>query len=623
MGTKKGVRRTTLVPYPDEERYAPATLVSIPKDRVTPSYSVPSTHARPLKSIHSSPFLPATEESIALLDTAVMVTVRPRETELRRPDTLVNRVIEDITQQATVTPPAISLPAERGEQQAQRQAITATAGGAAIAGAGDLSYAALRYVTNVAMTHMVSPSVYGIFGEVYTAALILSWIARMGFDGVLVRLLSTYRVKGERGLAVGLARFSTWTTVILGLLLGIFFFISAAAIARVVYHNQTYILPLQEVALLIPLMALQLVYAGALQAFKEIKWKVYVDRVSQPLLTLIVLVILYFVGLRMEALSFSAIFGFLCSVLIGQVLFSKVLKRFAQNTLPRYTPKEWAFLAVPLSLNSLIRSVLNSTDVLFLSIFSTSVHAGIYMAADRVGVFVTMPLAALNTIFSPIIAEYYINGQYERLASMFKVVTKWSLSLSLPVFLCCLAFHDAILSVFGPQYTVGGLVLIIICLGNLVDAGTGSVLQILSMTGRPKLIFINGIITVSVNIGLSLFLVERLDILGAAIAAALAVIIINGLCLAQVYWIMKIQPYRWDVFKPLLAGGAAYLVGVLLLHVIHPHGHFAIFEGLSLIIPFMLVYILVIVLLRFSEEDRIVINAILTKIDKHRASNQH
>ena len=531
--------------------------------------------------------------------------------------------IEDITKQTTLILPAVTWITEKEERSDQHKDITTTAGGAAIAGLGDLSYGVLRYATNVAMTHMVSPSVYGIFGEVYTAALILGWIAKLGFDGVLVRLLPAHRVKDERNLAGGLIRSATWIILTSGLVIGAAFFAFAAIIARQVYHDPSYGLPLQEVALLIPLMALQVVFSCGLLAFKEIKWKVYVDRLSQPVITLIALAIFYLLGWRMEALSFSAIVGFLCSVLIGQVVLGRVLKRFTGDTPPRYAPKVWACVAIPLFFSGLVHSILSSTDILFLSMFSTSVQAALYIVADRVSFFVAMPLLALNTIFLPMIAEYQANGKHEQLASMFKMVTKWSLSLSLPVFLCCLVFHEAILGVFGSQYTAGGLVLVILCFGNLVDAGTGSVLQMLSMTGRLRIVSINSIIAIIINIGLSLILVPPFNMLGAALAAALTVIMINGLCLIEVYCIMKIHPYRWDVCKPLIAGGAASLVGVLLLHFIHPDtGRLAIIETLGLIIPFALVYILVMVLLRFNNEDQIVFDAMLAKFGKKRSANQ-
>ena len=136
-----------------------------------------------------------------------------------------------------------------------------------------------------------------------------------------------------------------------------------------------------------------------------------------------------------------------------------------------------------------------------------------------------------------------------------------------------------------------GTVLIILAFGNLVDAGVGSVNYLLVMTGRPRVIMLNTVSTVVVNILLAFWLVPRYFTTGAAIAAALTVIILNIVGLIEVYWIMGIHPYRLDILKPIASGGVAALVGWLLTRFVHVgYGHVAIFGALALIIPFVVVY---------------------------------
>jgi O-antigen/teichoic acid export membrane protein len=522
---------------------------------------------------------------------------------------------ENMAKKARTPLPCTTLTTEKDAEFDRHQDITSMAGNAVLAGAGDFMNGTLRYVTNIMMTHMVSPAIYGIYGELYTAMIMLGWLANLGFDGVLVRLLPSYRVKNRQDLAGGLIHFTLWITLFSGLLVGGLVFTFASTITRLFYHDPSYQRPLQEMAFLIPVIALQLVISAGLQACKKIRWKVYVDRISQPTITLISLVILYLLGLRMEALSFSTIGGYFCSVLIGQTILSKILKRGNQYLRPGYTPQVWLYTAVPFLFNELIFSIINSADVLFLSLFATSVQAAIYLAADRVNSLVAMPLNALNMIFTPMIVEYNASKQHEQLAGMLKLVTKWSLSLSLPVCLAGFVFHDAILGIFGPQYRAGGLALIILCIGNVVNAGTGPVLQVLAAIGHLRIVSLNSIITIGMNILLSLILVPRFNIIGAALAVTLTAVILNGICLVEVYKIMKIHPYRWDMYKPLVAGCAALITGFALLHFIHPgSGRLAAVENLALLIPFALVYCLIMALLRFSKEDQVVIDAILAKI---------
>jgi O-antigen/teichoic acid export membrane protein len=501
------------------------------------------------------------------------------------------------------------------EQAKQHQVIAGAAGGAAIAGFGDIAYAVLRYVTNVAMTHLLPQSVYGIFVTVYASVIIISDVAGLGLDRVILRFLPVYRAKGETGLATGLIRFVVWVTLISGFLGGTLFFLFAAPLARFVYHVDTYELPIREAALLIPLIALQLVLASGLMALKAVKWKVYVDRVIQPILTIVFMGVFYLLGLRLEAAILASACGFLAAVIIGQFLLGKASKELVGATKPQFEPKTWLCFALPMAFNSLMQNALNSTDVLFLAVLATPAQVGLYGAAERLSFFVVMPLLALNTIFSPLAAEYYARREHEQLANMFKLVTKWSFSLSLPVFLCLCTFQGAILNIFGREYTAGGVLVIILSLGNLVDAGVGSVGYLLLMTGRPRVILANTAVTVVINLALVGLLVPHFNVIGAAIAAALAVIILNLVSLVEVYWILKMHPYRWDILKPIAAGSVASGVGLLLLQIVPvDDGPLVVLEILGLIVPFMLVYVLVLALLRFSEEDKMVFAMVRAKL---------
>jgi O-antigen/teichoic acid export membrane protein len=563
--------------------------------------------------------VPDTGKSAALFSTVSMYKVDPAGIELQQHQILFRDVMEDIARQSTLVLPAVTAkPAQPTELD--KQAVTKTAGGAAIAGVGDLSSATLRYLTNVVMTHIVSQSIYGIFVETYTAITVAGYASKFGMDSSSLRFLSSYNAKGEKNLMAGLLRFAATMVLISGIACGILFFFLSSILANYVYHKPVYELPFKEAALLIPLIGLQLVIASGLQALKAIKWKVYTDRLIQPSSTLILLVVFYLLGLRLEALILATICGFLASTITGQFLLRKAARKQVQGVTPTYERKVWLRFALPMFFNSMIRNILNSTDILFLGALATTAQVGLYGAADRVSYFVDVPLIALNVIFSPLIAEFYARGQHKQLEQMFKLVTKWSFSLSLPVFLICLVFHDVVLGVFGANYLAASLALIVLAFGNLVDSGAGSVNYLLVMTGRPRVILANTITTIIVNITLVFFLTPRLNILGAALAAALSITILNIIGLIEVYWIMKIHPYRLDFLKPVAAGGVASLAGWLMLHFIQVgYGHFAIFGAFGLILVFLLVYGLTLAALRFSTEDRMVLEAVRSKL---RAKNK-
>jgi O-antigen/teichoic acid export membrane protein len=532
-----------------------------------------------------------------------------------RPQSSLNRSLP--ATQATLKSSVIRSAVEKQAQLDQRQVITNTAGNAAIVWVGDLVFAVLRYVTNIVMTNVFSQSIYGMYVTVYSAASLLGPIAALGLDITMLRFLSIYHAKGEKRLAAGLIRSIIWMTLISGLLCSALLYFSATFLAHMVYHQDTYALPLKEVALLIPLISLQLVLANGLQALRVIKATVLVNRLIQPALTLILIGVFYLLGLRLEALILATFCGYLTSIIAGQLLLGKASKQLVSHVTPKFESKAWLCFALPMSLNSLIANALDYTDVQFLAVFATTAQVGLYAAADRVSFIILMPAYALGFIFSPLIAQYYTSGEHEVLVNLSKLVMKWIFTVSWPLFLCFCIFHEAILGVFSKEYTAAGVVLMIVSFGNIIGIGSSVTGSLLLIMGKTRLILINSIAVVVINIGLSFWLVPHFNVIGAAVAIALTVFIFNVTAFLEVYWLLKIVILRWDMLKPVVAGGVASVAGFLLLHVIRvDYGYRAILGALSLIILFMLVYVLVLALLRFSKEDRIVLDAIRNKFAK-------
>lgn len=544
--------------------------------------------------------VPAMPEGIALIDTLYLPSV-----------------MENIALLDTLHLPVIAAATKERGQTGSQQAVARTANSAVIAGLGDLISAILRYAINVIMTNLVSQSIFGIYATVYTAVTVIGSIAVFGLDSVVVRFLPTYLVKKKHGLIGGLLRFVVLATLLSGLLAGILFYFSANVIAHVLYHQDGYALPLQEGTLLIPLFGLQLVLGNSLTALKALKWKVYADRLMQPGLCLILMLTFYSLGLRLEALILATLCSFLASVATEQVFLRKVSRPVTRRTRPQFEYQAWSRFALPIFLNSFIQNALSSTDMLFLAAFATTAQVGLYTAADRAALFVIMPYYSLNVIFPPIIAEYFARGEREQLVGLARTVTKWSFSLSWPVFLCFCVFHDAILGVFSREYIAGSAVLIMVSFGNIVDAGVGSVGQLLAMTGHARTYLVNTMVAITANIALAFWLVPRFNTLGAAIATTLAVAILNIASLIEVYCILKIFLFRWDIAKPILAGGVAALVGLFLVRVIPVgYGYSAIIGSLCLVSIFVVIYVLMLVVLRLSKEDRIVLDMLLAKFGK-------
>ncbi|GCE08797.1 oligosaccharide flippase family protein [Dictyobacter aurantiacus] len=495
-------------------------------------------------------------------------------------------------------------------------------GGGTVVSGGYLGSTLMRYVANILMARMVSPAVYGMFGEIFSLTYILGWIAKSGFDIVFVRLLPRYLLKSELKLVVGLTRFILLITIVLGLFAGLLFFVYAPRIALLFYHDASCTLLLREMTVLIPLIALQTVIAAGLQAFKEVLWKMYIERIVQPVLTLIMLVLAFLLDWKVEGLSFSTIVGYLFAVGIGYLVLMRIVKRHTPHVLPAsYQVRRWLALSLPLFFNGLIYALADTLNALLLGLLATPGQAAGYLVAERAAIFVTMPLAALSVRYTPLIAEYYYHGLPVRITRMYAAVTRWSILLSLPVFLWLLIFRQVVLQGFGAAYAGYETVLIIICVGFLVYAVLGPASYIFVMVAPPRLIMLNSTLSIGANIILSCIMIQLYAAMGAALSIFFSSLITYGLSFCWVNWYLKMQPLRWQLYKPLLAGGLAVLTGYLILHCMQIESDmFRVLVTLGAMILFIITYCFALILLRFSPEDLFVFAHLLGKFRLRPAS---
>jgi O-antigen/teichoic acid export membrane protein len=113
-----------------------------------------------------------------------------------------------------------------------------------------------------------------------------------------------------------------------------------------------------------------------------------------------------------------------------------------------------------------------------------------------------------------------------------------------PIIISIIVYPETILNVFGSEYIAAKYVLILIALGQMINAFVGANGYILNMSGHEKLTLINNFIMASINIILNILLIPRFDILGAAMATTISIIVINIAKVIQVKKYLDIFPYN-------------------------------------------------------------------------------
>ncbi len=183
------------------------------------------------------------------------------------------------------------------------------------------------------------------------------------------------------------------------------------------------------------------------------------------------------------------------------------------------------------------------TDVLTLGFFRTDAEIGIYRVASQMAAVVVFALLAVNMTQGPHIAHLFSKGDMQMLQRMVTRSAQAVMLFALPVVLVIVFFGEFIIrTVFGPEFESAYIPLVILCVGQLVNASMGSVGNLLNMTGHERDTTKSILVAAIVNVALNLSLVPVWGIIGAAVATACTLIVWNVIMWHKVRTRIGIEP---------------------------------------------------------------------------------
>jgi len=507
----------------------------------------------------------------------------------------------------------------RGIAEREKQAvpvmqseITGAASNAAIVGVGNIAGSVLKYGGNLIMQRDFGPQVYGLYSIAYALVSLVAAIFNLGLDDATIRYTSIYRAQKRPSVLRGVLIFCSLMSGLAGLIGAFIVFFYAPGLAEL-KHDPKLVLALEWMAPLVPMLCLQIIWFSCLQGLKAFKWRVLAERIIFPLVMGMALIAALFLYRNIVGIIWANLIGIAASMIVAFFALTRLLPRVVKTTAStsrQYEMKEWLSFAIPNFLTSIVDMTLESIDTLLLAFFAISdIQIGLYTAAIKLSGFIVMPQTSINSMFAPTIAELHSKGESEKLATMFKVVTKWSLTLSLPIFCVAVVFSRPLLALSGQEYVEAWPLLVAFALGNVINTGTGPVGYLLMMTGHQKVSVFNSLSAVIINVLLGIFLTPPYGAMGVAISTGMAIAVVNFLRLLQVRIFLKIHPYKWDTLKPVCAGLISSFLLAIILYFLDVH-HVKLLYELPLILVLLVIYTGLIMLFKLSAEDQIVLDAL-------------
>jgi O-antigen/teichoic acid export membrane protein len=470
-----------------------------------------------------------------------------------------------------------SLPASAVEQASNsstadfRQHMGTISRHSAVFFAGTLFTGLAGYLFKIYLARVIGAEALGLYALGMTIIAFLGIFNGLGLSQSAVRFVALYCATGEKNRLRG---FLVRTlTLLLGtnILLAAGVLLAGPWVAEHVYHTVELNHYFWLFSLIMLLGALTSYAGQVLQGYKDITRRTVITNfIGSPLVIFLTIGFLL-LGWGLWGYLFAQV---LSAVGVVGLLFVSAWKLTPREVfrqrgpLPPLGKQVISFGIAALGL-SILEFLLAQTDKILLGFYLNPREVGIYAVAMAVVAFVPIGLQSVNQIFSPTIADLHARGQRELLGLLFQTLTKWIFAFTLPLAIAVVTFAQPLMRVFGSDFAKGWPVLVIGTIGQLANAGTGSVGYLLFMSGNQnRLVKIQSTMT-AVSVLLNVLLIPRWGIVGAVVAAATANAGTNAWNLLQVRSSLGLSPYNRSYLSLLPAAMVTAVVEFLILRLGH------------------------------------------------------
>ena len=462
---------------------------------------------------------------------------------------------------------------EKAVDQARADDLRMVARGGSLNFVGAAANGIFQFALVVVVAQALTKSQSGAFFEAVALFVILSNTCELGADTGLTRMIPLYRVHGRiddlrASLGVGM-----WPSLVSGVLFAVITYVFAHPLAELFTHKSAsdaamvadYI---RVLSIFLPLAGVYTVAIAATRGFGTMLPNALIDRIARSAAQTgaVAAVVLAGGGATAIAIAWGTpyLLAFAAALLWLRVLLREVTTRERGERRPAATPLRklaaefWAFTA-PRGLTGVFQVTILWVGTLMVGNLRSTADASVYTASTRYLVVGSVVNLAIIQVIGPKLSELLSGNHSSRARNVYQVATSWLMALAWPMYLTLALFAPVLLRVFGHKFTPGASSLVILSCAMVVATGIGPVDVVLLMGGRSFWNLFNVVVALILNVGLSLALIPRIGIAGAAVAWAAAILFNNVAPLLEVRAFLKLHPFGRGF--PAVAGSALACFG--------------------------------------------------------------
>ena len=385
----------------------------------------------------------------------------------------------------------------------------------------------IQFLGSVFIARILGASQYGAFTYASTWAVFVGTFLPLGMGDLSIRELAELMLEIAR-------EFATMTLFIL---------------------EKTGVMVLEPgwfmVAFYAVIHAMVLSVSNGLNGFQRILTSQFLETILRQTIYLGLIGLAVLVGFSLNAVhvfELSLISAIPILIVMVVVLMRMLKTERAPRTKPEFYIKMWLAGALPLLMTAVANRLQLDLDVLMVGGILGHFDVGIYRAAARGAILVTIANTIALQLVGPMLSRALANedhGEAQRLLSQAALV---SLIAGVPIVLVFGLGANLYLGLFGPEFVQANTSLRLLLIGqsSIILAGADAILLI--MLRRERLVLIVTTLGVALNFALNLALIGPFGIEGAAMASLVSMVIVRA---TLVRFILKTTGYDTTIFSAL------------------------------------------------------------------------
>ena len=396
-------------------------------------------------------------------------------------------------------------------------------------GGGTVALSGATLVSNVVITfalaRLAGADGYGVYAFAMAFSGLLAVPAVLGVSPLVVRTVAAAGVTDDWGRLRGALRRANQAV-----LSGSVVVVVLGAVGLLVLRSGRAELGTASlVALgLVPVIALVTVRAAVLQGLGRVLLARVPEAVVQPTVFLLLLVLLAATGKLDGVRAVGAqLAAAVVALVVGAVALTRALPAVVRAAAPVYDDRVWLRAIGPLLAINAVSQLTQRADVLLLGTLRGPTDAGVFAVANRAAGLCSFFLTAAVYPLAPLVARLWAEQRPRELQSVVtraaRITSLGALVIAVPM----VVLAKPLLSLFGTEFAGASVALVVLCLGQVVNAVTGACGVVLMMTGHESEVARAVVVGSVAGIGLNVALIPPFGVTGAAVGTAVGLTMVN------------------------------------------------------------------------------------------------